>query len=178
MKAAVVCRSMGGNPMEIQNAPAKISQLVSMHLATKAKNKKLEMIEQTKVEEWIDNCNNEYESFREIGLDESIAADIIIGIDLLDFQIRDPNSPYLLQGRASVQVWAIDVATGNTLANETLMIQDPPNVPINAGPGSETVFRPQFYNVMAAQIAQLFHPHDPNKSRRIDADNLEMLQYN
>ncbi len=177
LKAAIVCRSMANNPMEVQNAPAKIAQMVSMHIGNNAKNKKLEMIDQVKVEAWLDNCNNEYDSFREIGLDKSIEADIIIGIDLLGFQLRDPSSPYLMQGRAHVQVQAIEVASGKILANEILTIIDPPGAPISAGPGSETMFRPQFINVVATQVAILFHPHDPNRTRRIDADNLEMLRY-
>lgn len=76
-----------------------------------------------------------------------------------------------------MQVQAIEVASGKILANEVLTIVDPPSAPISAGPGSDTMFRPQFINVVATQVALLFHPHDPNRTQRIDADNLEMLRY-
>jgi hypothetical protein len=58
------------------------------------------------------------------------------------------------------------------------MIVDPPNMPLSGGPNLEAKFRPQFIQVVAEQIAALFHPHDPQKLHRIDADNLEMHRIN
>jgi hypothetical protein len=79
-----------------------------------------------------------------------------------------------VQGKCQVEVKAVDCETGKVLASETLSIIDPPSTPISGGPQVEAQFRPQFLQVIAQQIAALFHHHDQHKINRIDADNLEM----
>jgi hypothetical protein len=177
-RVVVVCRSMASNPYEVQNAPREIARCVSNILDQNVRNKKLKVVEPVKVEMWLDNCNNDFDNFLEIGQDKSINADIVIGIEILGFQIRDPHSPYMVQGQCQVGVKAIDCSNGEVIASESLTIVDPPNMPISGGPGMEATFRPRFIQVVAEQIAILFHHYDPNKSRRIDADNLDMHRYN
>jgi hypothetical protein len=173
-RVAVVPRSIYSNAYELQNAPQEIARQVNILLDDNVRNKKLKVVEQPKVEAWLDNCNSNFDSFVEVGKDKNIKADIVIGFDILGIQVRDPQNPYLIQGKCKVQVKAIECATGKVLASETLEIVDPPNSPINGGPEVEPAFRVQFMQVIAQQIAALFHHHDPNKLRRIDADNLEM----
>ncbi|MGL4595860.1 MAG: hypothetical protein ACRCUY_14150 [Thermoguttaceae bacterium] len=176
-RVAVACRSMASNSYDVQNAPREIARQVSGMLNQNVQNKKLEVIDQNKVETWLDDCNNDFDSFVDIGRNKNIKADIIIGIDMIGFQIRDPNSPYMIQGRCQVQVKAFDCKTGEVLASEIVMVVDPPNSPIHGGPGTEAAFRPQFLHVIAQQIAILFHHHDPNKTRRIDSDSLGLQAY-
>ncbi len=177
-RVAVACRSLASNQYDIQNAPREIATLVSLLLDENVTNKKLAVVEPTKVEAWLDECNNDFDSFLDIGRDPKIDADIIIGIEIYGFQIRDPKSPYQVWGKCKANVKAIDCKDGKILASEDITIQDPPNMPVTGGPGLETAFRPQFIRVVSEQIALLFHPHDPHKSKRMDAHNLEMqMQY-
>jgi len=173
-RVAVVPRSVYFNSFEVQNAPQEIARQVNSLLDNNVKNKKLKVVEQSKVEAWLDNCNNDFDTFAAVGQDKSIKADIVIGFDIISFQIRDPQNPYLVQGKCQVEVKAVDCETGKVLASETLSIIDPPSTPISGGPQVEAQFRPQFIQVIAQQIAALFHHHDQHKINRIDADNLEM----
>jgi hypothetical protein len=185
-RVAVVPRSMYSNAYELQNAPQEIARHVNVLLDENIRhnnrpnyrNNKLHVIDQSKVETWLDNRNNDFDSFVEAGKDKNINADIVIGFDIVGIQIRDPQNVYLIQGKCKVQVKAIECATGKVLATETLTIIDPPSSPINGGPQVEPAFRAQFMQVIAQQIAALFHHHDPHKLRRIDADNLEMHRLN
>ena len=173
-RVAVVPRSVNSNALELQNAPLEIARHVNYLLddKDKTKNKKLKIVEQSKIEAWLDNCNNDFDSFAEVGRDKSIKADIVIGFDIVGFQIRDPQNAYLMQGKCQVQVRAIDCATGKVLASRDLTTIDPPGMPIPGGPAKEAAFRPQFVQVVAQDIASLFRYHNPNKDRRIDADSL------
>jgi len=174
-RVAVVPRSAYSNPLELQNAPREIARYVNRLLDENVQNKKLRVVEQPKVETWLDDCNNDFDTFREAGSDKSINADIVIGFNIIGFQIRDPQNASLLQGKCQVEVKAIECATGKVLASETLMIVDPPSVPLHVdNPRVEPQFRTQFMGVVAQQIAALFHHHDPNKLQRMDVDNLEM----
>ena len=175
-RVAVVPRVVYANAYELQNAPREIARSVNALLEVNVKNKKLRVVEQPKIEAWLDQCNNDFDSFVEVGRNRSIKADIVIGFEILKFQIRDPHNAALLQGRCEVKVVAVDCATGTTLASEMLSIVDPPNMPLDNNPRKEFQFRTQFIDVVAQQIAALFHHYDPHKLRRIDADNLEMTR--
>jgi ABC-type uncharacterized transport system auxiliary subunit len=176
-RVVVVCRSMASNPYDVQNAPREISRQVSKLIDLHVRNKKLKVVEPVKVETWLDNCNNDFDNFLEIGRDKTINADFVIGIEIRGFQMRDPHSPYLVQGKCQVNVKVVDCSNGEVIASEDLMIVDPPNLPLSGGPGLEAEFRPRFIQVVAEQVAILFHHHDPHKSRRIDADNIDMHRH-
>jgi hypothetical protein len=173
-RVAVVCRSMASNPYDVQNAPREIARQVSKLIDLNVRNKKLKVVEPVKIETWLDNCNNDFDNFLEIGRDKTINADFVIGIEIRGFQMRDPHSPYLVQGKCQINVKVVDCSNGEVLVSEDVMIIDPPNLPLSGGPGMEAAFRPRFIQVVAEQIAILFHHHDPHKSKRIDADNLDM----
>ena len=173
-RVVVVPRSVYSNSLELQNAPREIARHINSLLDENVKNKKLRVVEQSKVEAWLDSRNNDFDTFLEVGKDKSIQADIVIGFDIIEFRIRDPLNTSLLQGHCTVEVRAIDCATGKILASETLTIIDPPNIPLAGSPQVASQFRPQFIAVVAQQIAALFHHHNPNRVQRIDADTLEM----
>ena len=174
IRVAVVPRSVFSNAFELQNAPREIARQVNVLLDDKVRNRKLRVVEQSRVEAWLDNVNNHFDHFLEVGRDRSINADIVIGIDIIEFRIRDPQNPSLIQGRCLVQIQAFETATGRMVASETLTIVDPPNMPLHGNPRMEPLFRAQFVQVVAQQIAALFHHHDPSRLRRMDVDNLEM----
>jgi hypothetical protein len=173
LRVAVVPRSVAFNAFELQNAPNEIARHVNHLLDTRSTNKRLRVVEQSRVESWLDNVNNNFDTFVEVGRDMN--ADIVIGFNVVGFQIRDPQNPYLIQGRSMVQVEAFDVATGRLLASHTIQIVNPPNVPLHAtDPSIEPRFRQRFVEVIAQHIAALFHPHNPHQLRQIDADSLNL----
>jgi len=173
---AVVPRSVYTTSLEMQNAPREIARQIRDILddPKNSRNKNLRVVEQAKVEAWLDHHGNDFDTFLEVGRDRSIQADIVIGFDIIEFRIRDPLNASLLQGHCKVEVRAIDCATGKILAKETLMIIDPPSMPLPSNPQMASQFRPQFISVIAQQIASLFHHHNPHKTQRMDVDNLEM----
>ena len=173
-RVVVVPRSVFSNSFELQSAPREIARQVNSLLDANVRNKKLRVVEQSKVETWLDNVGNDFETFIEVGRDKSIQADIVIGFDIVEFRIRDPLNSSLLQGRCVVEVRAIDCATREILARETLTITEPPNMPLPGNPRLEPQFRAQFLEVVAQQIAALFHHHDKHKLQRMDGDSLEL----
>ena len=175
-RVAVVPRSMYSNSTELQNAPRAIARHVNVLLDENVKNKKLRVVEQSKIETWLDYVNNDFDTFLEVGRHKSINADYVIGFDIIEFRVRDSINPSLLQGRCVVEVKAIECESGKVVATDTLTIIDPPNMPLQNNPRLEPQFRTQFTTVVAQRIAALFHHHDPNRLQRIDADNLEMLR--
>ena len=178
-RVAVVPRAVYSNAYELQNAPQGIARhvndLLDEHVRNNVRanhrNKKLQLVEQSKVEAWLDNCDNDFDTFAEVGRDKSIKADMVIGFDITSFQIRDPQNPYLMQGKCQVQVQAIDCATGKIEAQETLTIVHP-NMPmsVSGNASDESQFRPFFTQVVAERIAALFHYYDKNKIQRMDND--------
>jgi len=175
-RVAVVPRSVYTNSLELQNAPREIAKQIRDILddSQNTRNKKLRVVEQAKVEAWLDRNGNDFDTFLEVGRDKSIEADIVIGFDIIEFRIRDPLNASLLQGHCKVEVRAYDCATGKLLAAETLTIIDPPSTPLPSDPQVASQFRPQFISVVSQQIAALFHHHNPHKLQRMNVDNLEM----
>jgi len=173
-RVVVVPRAAFSNSFELQNAPREIARQVNTLLDTNVRNKKLRVVEQAKVETWLDHVGNDFESFLEVGRDKSIQADIVIGFDIVEFRIRDPMNSSLLQGRCVVEVRAIDCETGEILARETLSITEPPNMPLPGNPRLEPQFRAQFLAVISQRIAALFHHYDKQKLQRMDGDSLEL----
>ena len=173
-KVAVVCRSMAADQLATQNVPRDLARQIGDMIHERVRNKKLKVIEATKVDAWLDNCDNVFSDFLEIGRDPSISADYVIGIDLVGFRLRDPHSPHLLQGKARLQVRVFDCKTGEVVANNPVEVTYPPNVPTPTGPGLEQPFRAHFLRTISEQVAILFVPHDPHKTRPMDANTLEL----
>jgi len=59
-RVAVVPRSVFSNSFELQNAPREIARNVNALLDENVKNKKLRVVEQPKVEAWLDTCQQRF----------------------------------------------------------------------------------------------------------------------
>ncbi|MDR2642677.1 MAG: hypothetical protein LBC74_07775 [Planctomycetaceae bacterium] len=175
-RVAVVCYSIAASQYEVQNAPRIIAKQVSKLLENNCANKQIRIIDPIKVDTWLDNCSNEIDDILQVGKDPAINADIVIGIEIIDFQTRDQKSHFQIQGRCSLKIIAKDCKTGEILYSQNLSIVDPPDVPIQGGgAGAEATFRPKFIKTVSEQVAYKFHPHDQHKARRIQADSLDMF---
>ncbi|MDR1478072.1 MAG: hypothetical protein LBJ00_03935 [Planctomycetaceae bacterium] len=175
-RVVVVCYSVAASQYEVQNAPRLIGRQVSKLIEDNCANKMIRMVDPVKVDTWLDNCGNEIDDILVISKDSTINADIVIGIEILDFQTRDQKSHFQIQGRCLMKIIAKDCKTGEVLYSQNLTVVDPPDVPIQGGgAGTEAAFRPKFIKAVSEQVAYKFHPHDQHKARRIQADSLEMF---
>lgn len=174
VSAVVVCRMVDSMSYRSASVPLEIMERVASLLETNIKNKRCTIVPSDAVGAWLDRHDNEPWVMVDVGKSGATKADVVIGIEVQGFRVRDAQSPHLYQGTAQVLVTAIDVETGKSLARKTLRIKDPPDIPVPASSVSESTFRASFIQVVSTEIAALFHPHDPNKLRRIQADSLEM----
>ncbi|MDR1054222.1 MAG: hypothetical protein LBL39_08600 [Planctomycetaceae bacterium] len=175
-RVAVVCYSVAASQYEVQNAPRIIGKQVSKLIEDNCANRSIRMVDPVKVDSWLDNCGNEVDDVLNIGKDPTINADIVIGIEIIDFQTRDQKSHFQIQGKCMMRILAKDCKTGEILYSQSLNVVDPPDVPIQGGgAGTEAAFRPKFIKTVSEQVAYKFHPHDQHKARRIQADSMDMF---
>lgn len=173
ISAVVVCR-VPSPTYQSETIPPKLIDRVTDLLDENIKNKRFSIVAASDVEAWLNRHDEKNWLMVDVGKSGATKADVVVGIELQDFRLRDPQSPHLFQGTAQVLVTATRVETGKIIARKNLRLVDPPDAPIPASSVTENVFRASFTEVVAREIAALFHPYDPNKIRRIQADSLEM----
>ncbi|MDR1923929.1 MAG: hypothetical protein LBQ66_06110 [Planctomycetaceae bacterium] len=175
-RVAVVCYSIAPSQYEVQNAPRVIGQQVGKLIDNHCANKLIRVVDSVKVDAWLDNCSNDFDDILQVGRDSNIEADMVLGIEIIDFQTRDKKSHFQIQGRCTAKLTVKDCKTGEVLYSQMINVIDPPDVPIQGGSaGTEAAFRPKFIKTVSEQIGYKFHPHDQHKARRIQADSLDMF---
>ncbi len=111
-KVAVVCRSMDLAQYRHPTVPGDIARgvgrLVKEHVP------KIELLDQRKVDEWMD-CNT-WDEYLEVG--KALDADLVLGVDLGSFSIYEGQTLY--KGRANVNITVIDCQTGEALVDKSL----------------------------------------------------------
>lgn len=170
-KVVVVSRAQGLQ-YQCDTVPEALSQYVSYLIGNNTKNKKLRMIDQRKVNDWFDRrSGKDIENFLDIG--EDLNADYVVGIDVEYFSIYDSGPSNLYRGTARVKVSLYDCKTKEEKHNRSFpRIVYPPNAAITRTDKDLVDFRRDFVEIVASHIASEFHPHDPRKIERIDADAL------
>lgn len=162
---AVVCRPMVQLKYRNMSASKQISREVSKLLQQRAR---ATVIDHDKVAEWLDNNNSE--EYLEVG--RALGADMVLGIDLLDFDIYQGQTLY--QGKAAYALKVYDCATGELVYEK---MPDPAVWPPNAGiPTSEkqeSQFRRKFVAVLADEIGRHFFSHDARMHFAGDAAALD-----
>ena len=152
-RVVVVCRAPATmNPDHALATHAlgrRVSQLLQRGVS------KIQVIPYEEVVRWTDE--NSWDDFTEVG--QALDAEMVVGIDLLDFGLYRSSTVY--QGRADVSVSVYDLTRGGELVFEKapIRILYPPNTGIPT-----TVPRAQFrrvvVNVIAEDVGKLFYPHD------------------
>ncbi len=171
-RVVVVCRSLAMNQFQCETVPRDLTRKVSQNIAKnlKKKNKKLEVVDYRKVENWLDDCSHNFEDFKEVGA--AFKADIVIGIELQSFQIQE--NPSTMQGKARLTVKTYDMNDDDLIAEKPMRFVDPPEVPISITDRSSVPqFQHQFVELVSQNIGALYYPHDPNKITHIDSDLLK-----
>jgi hypothetical protein len=161
-KVAVVCRAVDFSNFQYANVPKELSRQVSALLGTNVS--KIEIIDQRKVDEWMDN--NMWEDYVEVG--RALEADMVLGLDLEQFSIFDSQTLY--RGRANVTMKLYDCETGNSLVDKALpQAVYPPNTAKATSDLQESAFRREFLANLAEEIGRHFYPHDPRANFAADA---------
>ena len=161
-RVAVVCRPLAGLTYRDSSAARDLARQMSQLLRQKVR--KIEMVDQRQVDEWVDE--NTYDEFVEIG--QALEADLIVGVDLEHFGIFQGQTVY--QGKANVTVMVQDCKTSEILFEKSLpQVRYPPNSPRSTGDQQEADFRREFIGVLADQVARHFYPHDPHADFALDA---------
>lgn len=161
-KVAVVCRSLDFSNFHFPNAPKELSRQVSSLLATNVP--KIQIVEQRKVDEWMDN--NMWEDYLEVG--RALDADVVLGIDLEQFSIYESQT--LFRGKANVTMKLYDCETGNLLVDRAMpQTVYPPNAAKTTYDVQEAAFLREFLANVADQIGRHFYPHDPRANFAADA---------
>jgi hypothetical protein len=161
-KVAVVCRAVDFSNFNYANVPKELSRQVSTLLGTNVS--KIEIIDQRKVDEWMDN--NMWDDYVEVG--RALEADMVLGLDLEQFSIFDSQTLY--RGRANVTIKLYDCESGNPLVDKALpQAVYPPNAAKATSDLQESAFRREFLANLAEEIGRHFYPHDPRANFAADA---------
>jgi len=161
-RVAVVCRPMTSSLYAHPGVSKEISRQIGRLLA--ANVRKIEVIDQSKVDEWIDT--NTWDEYSEIG--KALEADLVVGIDLERFSIYEGQT--LFQGKADYAIRVYDCKNGE-MVFERYPPQSvyPPNHVVSTSNIQEPAFRREFVGVLADQIARHFYPHDPRAYFAMDS---------
>ena len=166
-KIAVVCRPgvkmAWGNPAVADDLARQVGTLLRANLS-----KKTQVIDQQKVAAWLDE--HEMMDYAEVG--KALKADMVLGIDLLDFSLLQGQTLY--QGKANVELTVYDCKNGDKQVYQKSMPQTlwPPNGGIATSEMPEPQFRRKFVLQLADQIGRHFYPHDKQSDFARDTDAL------
>jgi hypothetical protein len=153
-RVVVVCRPMTSsvyaNPGVAKDISRQLGLLLQRHV------RGIELVDQRKVAEWMDA--NTWDDYAEVG--RALEADVVVGIDLEDFDIYQGQTLY--QGKASFAIKVYDCRTGGLLFEKSPpQAVYPPNHGVSTQDQQESDFRREFVRVLSDQIARHFYPHDP-----------------
>ncbi len=161
-KVVVVCRQASGMEFSDPNVAKDLDKLVTARLAKNCY--KIQVIEPSKVERWEDE--NSWEEFLTVG--KAMKAEMVVGIDLEEFGIRQGQT--VLQGKASATVKVVDCKTGKeAFCKPIAPLVYPPNHVISVADRQEAEFRREFEDLLAERLGRFFYAHDPNDDIGLDS---------
>jgi hypothetical protein len=160
-KVVVVCRQASGMDFSDPNVARDIDKLVTLRLAKNGH--KIELIDPAKVESWEDE--NSWDEFVTVG--RAMKAEMVVGIDLDRFSIREGQTVY--QGKANATVKVVDCKTAKEVFSQPIKeLIYPPNHVKSVTDVQEAQFRREFEEVLADRLARFFYPYDPHDDIGLD----------
>jgi len=163
-RVVVVCRPVADLTFRSPTVDRDLAKQVGGLLQQNVK--KIQVVPQRDVSEWTDE--HHWTDYPEVG--EALEADMVVGIDLYDFNLLLDQTLY--QGRANVAVRVFDCQTGGepVFERELPQVVYPPNVGVpTSDRSSEATFQREFVRVLADQIGRYFYPHDRYADYAMDA---------
>jgi hypothetical protein len=165
-RVAIVCRPVTSLHFRDSSVSRDLAKQVGILLDKSVP--KIKVIDQREVLEWADE--NNWEEYVDLG--KALNADMVVGLDLEEFNLFQGQTLY--QGKANLKVMVFDVAKGREPVFERNLPQAiyPPNAAIPTGEKPEAQFRRQFVGYLARQIAHYFYDHDATVDFANDATAL------
>jgi hypothetical protein len=161
-KVVVVCRQASGMEFSDPNVAKDLDKLVSDRLTKNCY--KITVVDPSKVQQWEDE--NSWDEFLTVG--RAMKAELVVGIDLEQFSIRQGQTVY--QGKANATVKVVDCKTGKQTFRKAIPpLVYPPNHVLSTADRQEAEFRGEFEEVLAERLARFFYAHDPNDDVGLDA---------
>jgi len=165
-RVAIVCRPLTA----LQYQDSRVAKDLALHVGRMLaqKGKKVQVVDQQKVESWADE--HTWEEYSEVG--KAVKAQMVLGIDLEHFTMYEGQTLY--QGKANVTLRVYDCEDGNKLVFEKTLPQTvwPPNACISTSERQPAQFRREFLGVLAERIGRHFYGHDPYDDAALDATAL------
>lgn len=163
-RVAVVCRPLISLQYSSSTSASDIAQKLGQMMA--ANIRKIEIIDPQEVAEFTDE--NSFDEFTEVG--DALDADLVIGIDLEEFDLYQGQTLY--QGKARMTVTVYDMEQDGKIVFERNMKQllYPPNSGVPTSDKPEDEFRRQFVAKAADMVGQFFYPHDYHTDYALDSE--------
>jgi hypothetical protein len=165
-KVAVVCldaASLGGPGGEAEALARAVTAALAQNVP------KITMVRQSEIADWIDNQNQEVTSYADVG--RGVKADLVVGIDLISFNIHEGQT--LLRGKANVRVRVYDIAKNGEVVDEgeAQEICWPENGARHVTE-NEAMFKLRFIHTLANRIAREYYDYPVVDEYGIDAAHL------
>ncbi len=165
-KVAVVCVS--GDSIYTPHSTAtdlaaRVEQLLKKNV------KDIEVIDQNKVADWIDNNDWDLIDYDYRKIARGVGADKLVAIELDSFSMREGGTMY--KGKCDVNVSVYDMTTDGeeTLILDAFPIKYPTNGAVSTAARTERQFRSQFLKVIAHDVAKSFYRHDLREDMALDS---------
>lgn len=165
-RVAVVCldsHSLGGPGGEAD----AIARMVNLALAQNVS--KIKMVRQSEIADWIDNQSQEVTEYPDVG--RGVKADMVVGIDLISFNIHEGQT--LLRGKANVRVRVYDMSkNGEVVYDEPAKEISWPENGARHVTENEANFKTYFIHTLANKISRDFYAYEMVDDISLDAAHL------
>jgi hypothetical protein len=162
-RVVVLCRPPSSHEYRHAGASRSISQRVSELLVQNVKG--IDVVNPREVDNWVDE--SDWGDFRELA--EAVQADLVLHIELDDFELYKGKTLY--QGHANVTVSVYDMREKSKVVWDSSLgeILYPTNSGIPAQDKPVQQFEREFVEVVANRVAMNFYKHDPHATFAMDA---------
>jgi len=162
-RVVVMCRPPSSHEYRHAGASRSVSERVSQLLVENVKG--IDVVNPREVDNWVDE--SDWGDFRELA--EAVHADLVVHIELDDFELYKGKTLY--QGQADVTVSVYDMRDKSKLVWERTLgeVLYPVNSGIPAQDKPVQQFEREFVEIVAEQVAMNFYRHDPHSAFAKDA---------
>ncbi|MEX0612228.1 MAG: hypothetical protein WD738_13550 [Pirellulales bacterium] len=162
-RVVVMCRPPSSHEYRHAGASRSVAQRVSELLVKNVKG--IDVVNPREVDKWVDE--SDWGDFRELA--EAVRADLVVHVELDDFELYKGKTLY--QGRADVTVSVYDMRDHSRLVWDRQLgeVLYPVNSGIPAQDKPVQQFEREFVEIVADRIAINFHKHDPTAAFAMDA---------
>ena len=162
-RVVVMCRPPSSHEYRHAGASRDVSKRVSQLLVENVKG--IDVVNPREVDNWVDE--SDWGDFRELA--EAVHADLVVHIELDDFELYKGKTLY--QGQADVTVSVYDMRDKSKLVWERTLgeVLYPVNSGIPAQDKPVQQFEREFVEIVAEQVAMNFYRHDPHSAFAKDA---------